>query len=160
MNRRRPDAIIGVATVVATVTVAVAVAAAAVACAASGGLRTGSAVLAADSARIEAMVSANRAELEVTLHPSLTYTHSNGKLDTRETLIESLVGGDIDYLSIETIEPQVRLRGETAVLTSNVRMQVEAAGRVHDLEMAVTAVYFFAEGRWQLAAYQSVRLAD
>jgi ketosteroid isomerase-like protein len=138
-------------------------AAATVACATGpgGDARADSAaVLAADRARTEAMVAADPTGLDATLHPSLTYTHSNGKLDTKASLVASLLDGGIDYLSIETLAPQVRVRGDTAVLTSHVRIRVEAALRVHDLEMAVIAVYWKDDGRWQLAAYQSVRVGD
>jgi hypothetical protein len=106
------------------------------------------------------MISANRIALEKALHPTLTYVHSNGKLDTRASLVDSLVAGTVDYLSIEPLEPRVRVRDDTAVLTTEIRMQVEAAGVVHDLKMSVTAVYFLTEVGWQLAAYQSVRRED
>ena len=130
------------------------------ACASPPGAGGRDAVIAADRARALAMVAADREQLEATLHPSLTYTHSNGKLDTKASLIATLLEGDVDYRTIEPIDPHVRVRGDTAVLTTRVELSVEAAGRIHDLEMTVTAVYFLTDGRWQLAAYQSVRLED
>jgi len=116
-------------------------------------------VLAADRARLDAMVAVDRPTLESSLHESLQYTHSNGRVDTRDALIESLASGTVDYQVVRPIDPQVEVRGETAVLTARVAMQVEAAGKVHDLTLRYTAVYFLEDGRWQLAVYQSVGVA-
>lgn len=102
------------------------------------------------------MIHASPPALDATLHPTLTYTHSNGKLDSKTSLIEALRGGGVDYRLIEPIDPHVRVRGESAVLTARVKMEVEAAGQLHQLEMFYTAVYFLEAGVWQLAAYQSV----
>ena len=96
-------------------------------------------VLAADVARIEAMVEANRERLEAVLHESLTYTHSNGGVDSKMSLIENLVAGRVDYRSIDPAARNVRVRGDTAVITGPVEMIVEAAGQVHHLTVMCTA---------------------
>lgn len=136
---------------------------AALACASGRAADEAADVLATDRARLAAMVAVDLAGLDATLHEGLTYTHSNGRLDTKASLVESLVSGGVDYLDItldvEAQVPQVRVRGETAVVTAAARMQVAAAGAIHDLTLVYTAVYFREDGRWQLAAYQSAPAA-
>ena len=112
-------------------------------------------VLDADQERIDAMVDADRAMLEHTLHADLTYTHSTGALDTRSSLIESLTSGISDYRAIAPLGPSVRIRGDTALLTTRTRMEVTVKGDLLALDIAYTAVYTWESGRWQLIAYHS-----
>jgi hypothetical protein len=123
-------------------------------CLGSGHDRQASA-LGADRERIEALISADPGQLDRVLHDSLTYTHSNGRTDSKVSLVESLESGGVEYRSIEPRRRSVRVHGDTAVVTAAVRMQVAAGDRELDLTSVYTAVYWWQDGRWQLAAYQS-----
>ena len=109
----------------------------------------------ADRARAAAMVSADGAALEAALHDELTYAHSTGSVDSKVQLIATLIAGEIDYLSIESPTPLVRIRGSIGVVTGPVEMRVEAAGRVHEVRSVYLAVYALEGDRWVLLAYQS-----
>ena len=112
-------------------------------------------VLDADRERIGAMVAADEAWLTQILHEDLVYTHSNGVVDDRESLIGSLLGGSVDYRSIAPSDREVALFGETAVLSATARIVVRANGQQLVLDSAYTAVYVHQAGRWRLAAYHS-----
>jgi hypothetical protein len=113
------------------------------------------AALEADRERVSALIAADAKRLARVLHPSLTYTHSNGGVDTRDSLIEKVVSGRVDYRAIELEQPEVRVRRDTAVVTGPVRMEVVAGERRFRLKSVYTAVYWWEDRRWQLVAYQS-----
>jgi len=106
------------------------------------------------------MVSADALLLDRVLHESLSYSHSNGHVDSKAELIEKLVSGRVKYVSIDLDNPEQRLRGEAAIVTAPARMEVVADGEAHRLASIYTAVYWFEDGRWQLAAYHSSTVAS
>ena len=111
--------------------------------------------LAADRARSEAMIAADAERLHALLHDDLTYTHSNGQVDTKASLLRALASGRVDYRAIEPRDLRVRVHGPTAVVTGSVGIVVATPRRQLDLASVYTAVYWWQDGRWQLAAYQS-----
>lgn len=127
------------------------------ACAHSGRDRSDD-VLAANHERVAAMVAADSRRLGDALHESLSYTHSDGRVDSKPAMIDSLATGRVDYRSIHLDEPSVRVRDRTAVVTGRAHMEISAGEGRLDLNGAYTAVYWWEDGRWQLAAYHSSRV--
>ena len=113
------------------------------------------AVLDADRMRIDAMIASDADALDALLHEELVYTHSNGKVDTKDSLMETLARGDIDYRRIQRGAEAVRAERNAAVVSAPVEMEVAAGGQLHQITGVYTAVYFWQSGRWQLVAYQS-----
>jgi hypothetical protein len=113
------------------------------------------AVLDADRMRIDAMIAGDAGALAVLLHEELIYTHSNGEVDTKASLMETLAQGDIDYRRIQRGTEAVRAERTAAVVSAPVEMEVAAGGQLHQITGVYTAVYFWQDGRWQLVAYQS-----
>lgn len=108
--------------------------------------------------RFAAMVRADTAELERLLADDLTYTHSNGQVETREKFLASIASKAVVYKSIEPSGVEVRVYGEAAVATGRVEMKVTAAGRDLAFVARFTAVYVREDGAWRLAAWQTTRL--
>lgn len=116
-------------------------------------LRT--AVLRADRERSDAMVGADADRLLAALHEDMSYAHSSGTVDTRASLIESLVSRNVVYRSIETQNTTARVYGETAIVTGESSLHV-VSGTAHQRpKLVYTAVYRWQSGRWQLSAYHS-----
>ena len=113
-----------------------------------------SAVLDADRERIGAMVAGDQAWLSRILHEDLVYTHSNGVVDSRESLITSLASGGLDYRSIAPSDREVVLHRDTAILSATARIVVRAGEQQLVLDSAYTAVYMRDDG-WRLVAYHS-----
>lgn len=112
-------------------------------------------VLQADRFRSDAMVQANPIHLEQTLHDRLTYTHSNGVIDTKNSLVAALISNALDYQSIESKSRSVRMNGRTAIVTGLADIKVAGDKQVHQMRSVYTAAYWLIEERWQLVAYQS-----
>ncbi len=117
-------------------------------------------VRAAEGRRFAAMMRADAAELAGYLAEDLTYTHSNGVTENREQFLKSIASGKIRYRSIEPLDVQARLYGDTAVLTGLARLAVTSEGKDFELKIRFTSVCVRQEGSWRLAAWQSTRAAE
>jgi ketosteroid isomerase-like protein len=110
--------------------------------------------------RFAAMVRADSAELDRLLADDLTYVHSTGELNDRTQFLASISSKTTQYRSIEPGETDVRVYGDTAVVTGRAAMKVTAKGQDLSFVLQYTAVYVRREGLWKLAAWQSTRLPE
>lgn len=115
-------------------------------------------IVATDKAWAAAIMGKDFAALEKLLADELVYTHSTGIVDTKKAYIESQKSGVQKYLSVEHKDPEVRLYGNTAVLTSGLKMHTETRGMDQTASFRVIHVWVKQNGRWQLAAHQTTRL--
>ena len=118
------------------------------------------AILATETRRYAAMIAADVRALDVLLGDDLTYTHSTGRVDGKEQFLESLKTGQLKYKSIDRQDVRVKVYGDTAVVTGEAHMKVEAGGNALDLPVRFTDVYVKAAGGWQMVAWQSTKLAQ
>lgn len=115
-------------------------------------------VRAADSRRIAATVRGDASELGALLAEELTYTHTTGQVESREEHLAAISAGKLDYQSIDRTEDQVRIYGDTAVITGRADMKVNAQGKDLVLAIRFTAVWVKGEKGWRMVAWQSTRL--
>lgn len=115
-------------------------------------------VRAADSRRIAATVRGDAGELGSLLAEELTYTHTTGQVESREEHLAAISAGKLDYQSIDRTEDQVRIYGDTAVVTGRADMKVNAQGKDLVLAIRFTAVWVKGEKGWRMVAWQSTRL--
>jgi ketosteroid isomerase-like protein len=110
--------------------------------------------------RVQALTSRDYAALEKLLGDDLTYTHSNGRFETKAQLLESLRSGNLEYRLMQHADVQVRSYGDTAVMTGRSRLKV--ISKAHHLEVPIrfTLVYVKRAGEWQLVAWQSAPLQN
>jgi hypothetical protein len=117
------------------------------------------AVLAAEDERLAAMVAADGPAMRRWMAEDLAYVHSTGTVETREELIDGLVDGRLRYLALVPSRREVRFLGPAAALVSGqAGIQAAAGATTVDFDALYLAVYGFADGRWQLRAWQSLRL--
>lgn len=114
-----------------------------------------------------ALTHADAAALERIYAPTLTYTHSSGAVDTKESYITNLKAGKPKYESVESEDVKVSSYGEhTAVVTSKATVKLTSNGTTSVLVMRLLHVYVkqpAAAGqpsRWQMVAHQTTRLAQ
>lgn len=116
-------------------------------------------VLADEDARFAAMVSADAAAMERWLAPDLVYIHSTGQVQSRAELVAGIVGRRMRYVDIMPAEREViGLAPDAALVRGHGRFQVAAGDAALDMQVRYLAVYALREGRWQLRAWQSLRV--
>ncbi len=105
-----------------------------------------------------ALLKKDSALLSSLLSNDVTYGHSNGLIQTKPQLIRSVVSGEQDYKTIDPSDMNVRLFGNTGVVTmkSNVSMIYNKAPM--DVAMFITLVWIKMDKDWKLVARQSVKL--
>lgn len=108
-----------------------------------------------------AVVKKDYAVLGRVLADDLQYTHSDGRLDTKESLIESLKSGKQAYLAAEHQSIEVRPMGkDLALVRMMVRMTAVSGGATPTpASFSVLRAYRLKGGQWQMVAHQSARLA-
>jgi hypothetical protein len=104
----------------------------------------------------QAAVKQDASALERVLADDLIYAHANGRTQTKAAYIAAVTKGPARYESFDFSGVNVRIYDRTAVLTAftDVRMVGVDVFRVRALH-----VYVLNDGRWQLAAHQSARVA-
>jgi hypothetical protein len=117
-------------------------------------------VLHVEQIRVAALLQGDTKQLDQVLAEELTYTHSSGRTDTKAELLASISSGKLKYESIEPVGTKARVYGSTAVVTGQATLKVHSNGQPQSFGMKFTGVYAKRDGRWQLVAYQSTRLAQ
>jgi len=115
-------------------------------------------LLAADSARTEAMVSGDYAALDHALADDLTYGHSTGQVQGKAEFVADLKSGARRYRAVTALKSAARVYGCAGVVTGTSDVQVESQGRALAFTLQYTATYARQHDRWVLVAYQSARV--
>lgn len=106
-------------------------------------------VLAAQSRKFAAQVAGDAAALGELLADELVYTHANGMVDDKASLIRSL--SEKSYLAVECLSSDVLFCGDVAVVTGEVDITVHEALR---FKGRYTDVWVRRDG-WKNLAWQS-----
>jgi ketosteroid isomerase-like protein len=109
--------------------------------------------------RFRAMEQVDVPTLNRILSDDLVYTHANGLQHTKAELIGVLGSGDFRYESITTGDTRVRIYNQTAVVTGRATMKIKRAGEEQTFKLCYLDVYVKQDGRWQMVAWQSSRVA-
>lgn len=116
------------------------------------------AVRAADDERLAATQAADPARLGAILSDQLYYAHSNGKIDTKASLVQSLVSKHAVYESFRYETRDFAPAGPGVVLmTGRVIMQAISAGQKVILDLNYLAVWREEGGKWRFLAWQSCK---
>lgn len=115
-------------------------------------------VLETQQKRFRAMVEADRAALEALLADDLVYIHTTGVIDTKSSLIDSVVSGAIDYTRLVPTDTTLRFAGNAAIITGSADLGVIAGGKTHEASIRFTEVYVDAGDGWRLVSWQSTRV--
>ena len=110
-----------------------------------------------ENRRYQAMTDADVATLEELFSPGLVYTHSDASFDTRQSYLDKLAGGVLDYGVMEHPEHAVVVRGDCALVFHDMRGDVRVNGTPRALNSRSLAVWVRENEGWVLLAYQPTR---
>jgi hypothetical protein len=116
-------------------------------------------VTAADDARVAAMLAPTREKLATLLSPELRYAHSNGQVDTKDTLIASLTDGSATYSKYAYQERTFTFPSPGIALMAG-RFEVKAVvkGNAAESTIGYLAVWRLEKGEWKFLAWQSCKI--
>ena len=115
-------------------------------------------ILRADTDRFKAMVDGDVAMLERLLAVELSYIHTTGRIEDKHAFLYGIKSGKTKYSSIIPSEREVHMMGTVATVIGVVVIRGEDADG-SDIGIRYTSVHVLRDGRWQMIAWQSTRIA-
>ncbi|MEO7412490.1 MAG: nuclear transport factor 2 family protein [Opitutaceae bacterium] len=113
---------------------------------------------AADDERLLATKSGDRARLDAIFSNELHYAHSNGKIDTKASYMESLVSKRTVYESFDYKQRDFKVAGPgVVIMTAHVLIKATNNGARSDNDLNILAVWREENGKWRFFAWQSCK---
>jgi hypothetical protein len=102
-----------------------------------------------------AMLAADVVVLGEMFAEQMAYTHSNAEVDNRAEYLEKLGNGHFDYRELSFLDQDIRIAGETVLITGRMVGEVIIGGSLRKLNGQTTVIWIRQDGHWQLLAFQS-----
>jgi ketosteroid isomerase-like protein len=118
------------------------------------------AVLQLEKDRFKAMINHDSAFLSNCLAEDLVYVHSNGMQDTKESLMNKIMSGALQYTSVDVQQADIRTFKETAWIHGAAKIKVRNGKDSPEIELSIRYldIYKREDGEWRLVAWQSAKL--
>jgi uncharacterized protein (TIGR02246 family) len=107
-----------------------------------------------------AQLKGDTATLDRIWADDFTFTNSSGEVQTKAQRLAEIKSGELKFDSLSRDEVQVRVYGETAVVTSRGTVKGQRRGQDLSGQSRSTTVYVKRQGRWQVVAQQVTRIAQ
>jgi hypothetical protein len=117
-------------------------------------------ILKLEDQRYVAMLAGDVATLERLLDDELSYTHSNGVVDTKASYIAGVRDRVWEYKSIAREGERVLLRGDAALVYCRLRIDLLVRGTPRMVDASVLGVWVRSGAEWRLLAIQSTPSAN
>jgi hypothetical protein len=92
------------------------------------------------------------------LSPDLVYVHSSGIVDTKASLIESLVSAKSDFVTIDISDQKVQIKKNIAIITQKLTGTTNNGGTAGKLSLYVMLVWVKEKGQWLLKARHATKV--
>ncbi|MPZ43185.1 MAG: DUF4440 domain-containing protein [Betaproteobacteria bacterium] len=113
-----------------------------------------------ESARSPLSHNVDTAALKNMLCKGLVYTHSSGRQDTKQSLIDGMESGTTVYTSMVPSEVKAQDVGNAVVLTGVAAINVNSNGKPNSFRVRFTDVYENQNGTWRMITWQSTKLPE
>ena len=114
-------------------------------------------VIAYQDARFRAMIEEDVDELGKLLADDLHYSHTKGRVESKAQFLSTIETKQIDYIAAKRRDVEVRLFGNTAVITGLSDMTLIWRGEQQEFTIRFLEVAHKVDADWRLVAWQSVR---
>jgi ketosteroid isomerase-like protein len=112
----------------------------------------------AEDRRYEVMIKGDMAGLASMLADEFTYHQPTGNVATKTSYIEQIKSGAVRIHSAKRHDVTIQTYGNTATAMGLTHLDIERNGNRGEIELRYLNVWVLRDGRWQLAARQSVFL--
>ena len=107
----------------------------------------------------QAMIDANQIALEEFTSKSLSYGHSSGLVEDKDTYITSIVDGTFGFTSIDLTEQTIAVNGDVAIVRHKFQAAADDKGKQPgSVKLSVMQVWQKQKGKWLLLARQAPRI--
>jgi ketosteroid isomerase-like protein len=110
--------------------------------------------------RAAAVVKGDAAKLDKETSDDYTLINVNGQKSDKAQMMNSIKTGDIKLTSDDLSDMQVRVYGNTAVITGKADVKGTIGGKDASGQILFTRVYVKKGGRWQSVAFQQTKVAN
>jgi uncharacterized protein (TIGR02246 family) len=109
--------------------------------------------------RCKAQVAKDVATMNELFADDLIYTHSNAFVDNKQSYIDGIVAKKWDYKAIERPVENIRVSGDTALVTGQIRITLgNPDGTTRTINGRYLNVWLKRQGKWQFSAWQSTSI--
>ena len=106
-----------------------------------------------------AMIDPTSAALASLVADDLSYGHSGGRVDTKDSFIGDLVNGKSDFVTIAITDQTIKVVGHTAIVRHTLTADTNDSGKPGKVQIKILGVWQQQGGQWKLLARQAVRTA-
>ena len=106
-----------------------------------------------------AMIDPTPAALAPLVADDLSYGHSGGRVDTKDSFIGDLVAGKSDFVTITITDQTIKVVGHTAMVRHTLTADTNDSGKPGKVQIKILGVWQQQGGSWKLLARQAVRVA-
>lgn len=115
-------------------------------------------ILQLEERRFSAMREVDVAALDGLLDDTLTYVHSNGACDGKAGILEGIRSRRWVFRRTERENAEVRVIGGCAIVTGEVRFEIEVAGAARQLHSRFTDVWVERQDGWKMASWHATAM--
>lgn len=106
----------------------------------------------------KAMLDADKAGLEKITGATLTYGHSNGRVEDKASFVGNFVSGHYDFVTMDLSDQTVIVTGSTAIVRHTLAAQTNDGGKPGNVNLYVMLVWGKEGGQWKLIGRQAVKV--
>ena len=105
----------------------------------------------------KAMIDPDKETLNKLVSSDLSYGHSDGKLDDKQSFMENFLSGKYDFVTIDLSNQTVVVHGNTAIVRHILNADTNDSNIPGTVKLSVLTVWEKQNGQWKLLARQAVR---
>ena len=113
--------------------------------------------VAAEKLRV-AMIDPTPTALSALVADDLSYGHSGGRVDTKDSFIGDLVAGKSDFVTITITDQTIKVVGNSAIVRHTLTADTNDSGKPGKVQIKILGVWQQQGGQWKLLARQAVRV--
>jgi hypothetical protein len=105
-----------------------------------------------------AMVNGDRKILGEIAANELSYGHSSGTIEDKNTFVENIASGKSDFVSLDISEQTIRIIKDVAIVRHKLIGQTNDNGKTGSVKINVLLVWQKQKGQWKLIARQAAKI--
>jgi ketosteroid isomerase-like protein len=115
----------------------------------------GKLVMELDRQRMMALKKMDIESVKKFLSDELVWTHTTGRVDSKESQIASMTSGEIVYSRYEPSDVKAHDYGDFVVLTGKADIHVKFRGTLHSLDVRFTDGWHRKHSQWKMVFWQA-----